>query len=209
MRIYSASVDELLCGHDVSFFYPVVSEYRQKQIDKFVFEKDRRLGICVELLLLRAMKEEGIADEKYEITVGKFGKPELVSHPEFCFNLSHSEPMVMCVAASVPIGCDIEKITPFSPDLAKFCFTGNEYEKLMKKPAGFERNLYFCRLWTLKESFMKATGLGMNLKPDSFEIEISADGQVSVHQNVSDAQFGFIEGNNTDGFCRSVCFEKK
>ncbi len=35
----------------------------------------------------------------------------------------------------------------------------------------------FFRLWTLKESVMKATGLGMNLPPGSFEVLPLAEGK--------------------------------
>ena len=47
------------------------------------------------------------------IRTGTYGKPELISHPDIHFNISHSEDIAACALSRQEIGVDIEKIQPF------------------------------------------------------------------------------------------------
>ena len=99
------------------------------------------------------------------------------------FNISHSGTKVMCAVSDHDIGCDVEQIVDIDMEIAKRFFFAEEYEALMKCTCRESRNDLFFRYWTLKESFMKATGLGFELALDSFCIMLdSAD--ISVRQNV-------------------------
>lgn len=62
----------------------------------------------------------------------------------------------------------------------------------------------FFRLWTLKESFVKALGKGILMPFDSFCIDFSG-GEISVRQNVTSQQYFFKEYALGDGFKYAVC----
>ncbi len=181
--------------------YKTVSPDRQRKIDAFLFEKDKMLCLAAELLLKRALSDAGI--ERYKVKYGSFGKP-YIANESICFNLSHSEDMVMCVISSEEVGCDVEKITDIDLEIAKRFFYTTEYDAITAAKSVEERRNTFFRLWTLKESFMKATGLGMKLPLDSFRIDIDG-AEITVCQNADQKRYFFKEYNFNNGYKYAAC----
>lgn len=178
--------------------YKTVPPYRQRKVDAFVFEKDKMLCLSAELILKKALFDVGIDD--YKIRCDHFGKP-YIENESVCFNLSHSGEMVMCAISPKEVGCDVEKITDIDLEIAKRFFYTTEYDAIIS--AQNQRDTFF-RLWTLKESFMKSTGLGMKLPLDSFKIEIDTN-KITVTQNVNQNNYYFNEYNLNDGYKYAVC----
>lgn len=96
-------------------------------------------------------------------------KPFLRDAPEICFNISHTRGIVVCAISALEVGVDVEVVRPFRDSLMKRVCSPGEQEFVMD---GFGRGgepVYlseesrkrFFRLWTLKESFIKATGQGL------------------------------------------------
>lgn len=84
------------------------------------------------------------------------------------FNISHTEDIVVCVATDInEIGIDIEKLQNININNFKNFLTGREWKTLMSS----QNAMYsFISLWTQKEAVIKATGCGLSLHLDSFEI---------------------------------------
>lgn len=53
-----------------------------------------------------------------ELTYGDHGKPAFLHIPSLHFNLSHTECMAACAFAGTPVGIDVERICPVSPERA-------------------------------------------------------------------------------------------
>lgn len=201
--VYAADAAKLYDEAAFTAAYGSVSSYRREKTDRFLFRKDKVLSLAAELLLQYALKEHGILS--YRIGVKKSGKPYLQEcvweegrmHTQRVpqFNLSHSRERVMCVIAGQDVGCDVEKITAMEPEVARQIFTSQEYEKLAACKTGKQRDEMFFRYWTLKESFMKATGLGSALSPDSF----------SPDHSYREQGYYFKEYDPVDGYCYAVC----
>jgi len=88
------------------------------------------------------------------------------------FNMTHKPGAVACaVAAGVPVGVDLEL---FKPDktgekIAQRFFSDAEIEFLSEyTDASYARR--FFQLWTLKEAYIKALGLGMKLPLKQFSL---------------------------------------
>lgn len=142
--------------------YETMPDYRRRKIDKFLFMKDKQLSMGVELLLRHALEELG--EDMRDIDLVKNGKPVLRGS-DVHFNLSHSEYKVMCCVSDSDVGCDVEMVQPIDLDIAKRYFFRSEY-RAIEAAEDEERYDLFYRYWTLKESFMKVTGLGFELPLD-------------------------------------------
>ena len=189
--------DEAVFSH----LYRTVSAERQRKIDGFIFPKDKRLSLAAELLLKKGLYNAGI--KEYTIRYGQFGKP-YIEDKDIYFNLSHSEEMVMCTVSSAPVGCDVERVADIDLDIAKRFFYTSEYEMIAAAKDAVGRRDLFFRLWTLKESFMKATGLGMELALDSFRVIIDGE-KINVEQFVDRNNYYFREYDLKNGYKYAVC----
>jgi 4'-phosphopantetheinyl transferase len=148
--------------------YDAVPKDRQAKIDFFRFEKDKKLSAGAYLLLKKLLLEENITNPLFKIE--KYGKAYISNFENIYFNLSHSGKMVLCAISDREVGVDIEYSGPeIDLNIAKLYFYNGEYESIMNSQNPADE---FFKYWVLKESYMKYTGLGMNLKLDSFEIKI-------------------------------------
>ena len=160
----------------------MLSKQRRGKAEGFLYEKDRNLSLAAGILLDWGLSSYGLRERETEIACGEKGKPFLRDYPGIHFNLSHSRDMALAVFAEVETGCDIEEIQEADMALAEKFFSPGEYAYLAAQPKGRERDRAFCRIWTLKESFLKAVGAGLFLPLDSFEIQIGPEGKITVRQ---------------------------
>lgn len=93
------------------------------------------------------------------------GKPYVVEPPiaaKWFFNLSHSGRLIACVVGRRPVGIDVESQ---NRDLAgllfsKLLFTENEVKWITSRAGRIQQRA--AALWTLKEAYLKALGLGLS-----------------------------------------------
>ena len=165
IRVAYCNVENL----DLKKAYILVSKDRQEKIDFYRFDKDKKLSAGAYLLLKKLLSEESIANPIFK--TGKYGKAYITNHENIHFNLSHSGKIVLCAISDMEVGADVEYIdAEIDLNIAKNYFYNSEYENIMKAK---NRPEEFFKYWVLKESYMKYTGLGMNLELDSFEIIIN------------------------------------
>lgn len=181
--------------------YSKVSPYRRNKTDRFVFDGGRRLSLGVELLLMKALDDLGEDPDGFEIELVGNGKP-MLKGSDIRFNLSHSEERVMCSVSDCDVGCDVEQVKPISLEIAKRHFFGSEYDAIASSDDSVRFETFY-RFWTLKESFMKATGLGFELPLDGFRIDLGD--RITVDQSVDDRNYRFIEYDPKDGYRCAVC----
>ena len=152
-------------------------------------------------LLRHAMRAAcGVEYDAQKITLNEHGKPSLASHPEIRYNISHCEG---CVAAIIyegdaEVGIDVEKIRPFSRSVTKKVLSQKELA-FLEKSTEPERD--FFRFWVLKESYVKALGMGIGFGLKN--IEFSWDEKLRVFSNCENASFILIE--DRPGFVLAAC----
>jgi 4'-phosphopantetheinyl transferase len=138
----------------------------REQHRRFVFERHRH-----EYLVTRALSRGvlahhlGARPESLAFKRNEFGRPELDPPRALRFNLTNSTELVACaVTHDAGIGVDTEPLARADQILgiADTVFTNAERAGLHAR-RGVE-------LWTLKEAYMKARGMGMSLPVKKFEV---------------------------------------
>jgi 4'-phosphopantetheinyl transferase len=162
---------------------PLPSDYyltgdEHQRMQRFHFEHDRLMyGFAQGLLriILAGYLRISPRDIKYMRT--EYGKPYLELGKEDAgleFNLSHSgEAVMIAITKGNPIGVDVEQVKPL-PDLdqvARNYFSAAEQADLfsLEGPARIEG---FYRCWTRKEALIKASGEGLSMPLDSFQVSL-------------------------------------
>lgn len=203
VKVYVAGTEAL---RDETLFARLcasVSVERREKIDRLTLDKDKRLSLGAELLLSRALADAGV--ERYRVVCdGRTGKPYLADRENLFFNLSHAEERVMCVLSDEEVGCDVEYVRAGKIAVAERFFSPSEYAAILCEPTPSAQNAMFFRLWTLKESYIKATGMGMALPLGSFSVEIE-NGTVSLLGGHNGEDYRFREYDLGDGYAYAVC----
>ncbi len=199
--IYAASVAPLADAQLYAAALAAVSPQRRAKAERYHFEKDRRLSLGAEVLLRHALRSAGAPERELRFTYGAQEKPYLGGG--VWFNLSHSGESVLCAVSDCEVGCDVEQVTEISLRIAERFFFRGEYDDIAAQPSPEARNDRFFRYWTLKESFMKVTGLGMKLPLDEFQICLG--GGISVLQSVDERMYFFREYDGLPGYKCAMC----
>lgn len=196
--VYTATVSPLEEAAVFDNALATVSPYRRDKVDRCRSPQDKRLSLGAELLLRRALAEQGI--DTYTVARDENGKPFLADHRDLHVNLSHSEDVVMCALSPSAVGCDVQSLIEPTPRLAARCLTPLEQAGLNSQPDN-ERSAYFTRLWTLKESVVKATGQGLKMGLNSVEFSLGETKTVCV-EGVS---YAVQELETFAGYAAAVC----
>lgn len=142
--------------------------------DRFIHDRHRRRYTVAQAHLRLVLAGlTGTRPEEIAFEFGKHGKPFLPGGPSF--NQSHSEERIMIgVAAEGRLGVDIEEIRQvrYLLGIADKNFGEDEAARLHAAPE-HERLELFFRLWTRKEAFLKAVGVGLTHPLRTFSVDPS------------------------------------
>ena len=186
IKLAYCNVDDL----DLEKSYEFLPEHRKSKVDFYRFEKDKKLSAGAYLLLDTMLNEENITNPTFKTK--EYGKAYISNHDNIHFNLSHSGRMVACAISDMEVGADIEYVDrEIDLDIAKHYFFNSEYESIMRSSNPSNE---FFRYWVLKESYMKYTGLGFNLKLDEFEILIGDE--IKLKDDKNNLKFSLFDVEN-------------
>ena len=154
----------------------LVTEAERQRASRFRHEGARRRFIAGRFLLRMMMSTYlQVPHESVSFQPGVRGKlqPGNPAHQNVHFNLSHTDDLLVAAfALGQEIGVDIERIrdSGLETRIARQHFARTEILQLEQLPeqARLER---FFELWTLKESYAKALGLGLHLAFNSFAFD--------------------------------------
>jgi len=155
---------------------------------RYKFEKDRHDALITRAFirdLLSYYADIEPADWRFE--KGEKDKPEIINPPlPLRFNISHTKDLIICaVTLADDIGCDVENTTRTNDvlSIADRYFSPEETKELFSLPKEQQRHRFFD-YWTLKESYIKAWGLGLAIPLKDFSFTIK-EGDREKNSNIT------------------------
>ena len=168
MKLYRISIHNFEDPLQNKRLLELVGTERRKKVIRYRMPDDRKRSLAAGLIIRKILNENGLSEDSLKYSEN--GKPLA---DNLFFNISHAGDYVVGVSSDREVGCDIEKIVDAPLEVADRFFHLKEAEYIKSAE---DKNRAFFTLWTLKESYMKMTGRGMNLPLDSFEVVPMTDG---------------------------------
>jgi 4'-phosphopantetheinyl transferase len=171
----------------------LLAEYQQlmtpderKRHQRFHFAKHRHQFLISRALVRTTLSRcTGIAPEHLRFSENDYGRPEIILDeqlPPIRFNLSHTEGLIVCaVVLKHDIGVDVEhrQRRVVSEKIAKRFFSSTEVGELESLPEQNKRDRFF-KYWTLKESYIKARGMGLSIPLDKFSFHLANNKPIRI-----------------------------
>lgn len=171
--------------------------------ERYRFDVDRRTFIFARATLRRVLGAcLGVEPHAVNFDYNWQGKPALRDHEWLQFNVAHTrEAIAIALSHGIPIGVDIERVAPerAALDAASLLFAPAECSALAACPPNKRHELFFA-LWTLKEAYIKARGLGLSLPLDGFAFVLNDERiEFSAAPGEDVSRWGFFRGRTIDG----------
>lgn len=207
VTVWWAEIKDFQAGCDLTGYLDVLSVEERRRAARFR-HLDQAWDYVISHALLRSLMSSGtdIPPSAWQMTVDARGKPSArapggVEVP--FFSLTHARGLVACaLSSSARIGIDVEAMNR-APDLIEL------QEQILSKD---ERNAttlmtdsqqFLLQLWTVKEAYSKAIGLGLALPFPSVTVELSG------HQPtlIAPGSWHCMSFAATDEFVTALVFE--
>ncbi len=187
VHLWLAYLNEITDPRALAEYRLLLSEEEQRRQIRFHFERDRH-----RYLVTRAMQRTvlsryvDIAPSAWRFTVNDYGRPSIAAEHSGArgieFNLSHTDGLVvMGVTRDRSIGVDVENVRTREADIeiADRYFAPEEVLALHVLPDEKQKQRFF-EYWTLKESYIKARGLGLSIPLVRFAFHLEDPGQIRL-----------------------------
>jgi 4'-phosphopantetheinyl transferase len=177
---------ESIGERELSELSMLLSDDERARSRRFMFMRDRRDFTAAHALVRRTLSlyaDRHPSAWKFDVTEG--GKPALAGAQgdALTFNLSHTHGLVACaIARETELGVDVESINRINEgrQIAERFFSPLECRYLET----CEQSGYMCRfieLWTLKESYLKGSGVGLAHPLGSFSFAFEANDTITFN----------------------------
>jgi 4'-phosphopantetheinyl transferase len=163
-----------------------LTEPELQRFRRFQFDRHRKQLLLGRALMRTALSiyDSSIAPADWIFTQNKFGKPFIGNSgaDSLYFNLSHSAgKAVLAVSRCEQVGVDIESANKARriAAIAKRYFSEREAAALLSLPESLQHSRFYD-LWTLKEAYIKACGMGLAIPLQHFSFEFLAEDRLGV-----------------------------
>jgi 4'-phosphopantetheinyl transferase len=179
-HLWVARPDEIRDPALLLAYDSILTEDERQKVSRYRFEKDRHTSLVTRALVRTVLSRYAdVAPGDWRFEVNEHGRPE-VRDPEenrsLRFNLSHTNGLVVClVSRSREVGVDVEDRTRRGEllNVADRFFSPFEVRALRALAPDEQMDRFFL-YWTLKESYIKARGMGLAIPLSLFSFDVDS-----------------------------------
>jgi 4'-phosphopantetheinyl transferase len=168
-------------------YHALLSAGERARQARFRFAGDRRRYLLTRALVRTVLSRyAAVRPQDWVFASGPRGRPEISAprlEPALEFNIAHSADLVMLgVSSGRTLGVDVESMAERQVEVEGLdrYFAAEESAALLSLPSSGRRRRFF-ELWTLKESYIKARGMGLAIALDSFRFELPGERGLTLH----------------------------
>jgi 4'-phosphopantetheinyl transferase len=192
LNLWLAYPDDLLDEGVADACRALLSDEELAHAARFKFDRNRRESIATRALARTALSHEHpLPPGAWRYVLNAHGKPSidpaLASGSGLSFNLSNALALVVCLVANgAEVGVDVEalnraeQILKLAPEV--FSVAERAQLELLNGAVKLDRAV---SLWTLKESYIKARGMGLAIPLDKFAFVFGGAEQVRLEVDES------------------------
>jgi len=162
---------------------PILSDEERDRHRRYRRARDRDLFLVSHVAARQVLScYFPIEAGEWSFETNQYGRPEIVSPGAprgLRFNLSHTDGMIaLLIHDGLDSGVDVERIGRIDDlrGVSKTVFAGPERTEFLSLP-NEQQEERFYRLWTMKEAFIKAKGMGLALPLNDFWFESENEGK--------------------------------
>ncbi len=191
VRVYIADVGSLSDPEVFQYYFNAMPEGRQEKIARLRNAMDRCRSLGAGLILEKVFSDLGLEEKGRKIFYTEHGKPYIKGKRKIEFSLSHAGNYAAAAFGEEALGIDIERTDRDGERIAARFFTEKERELLQRIADAEERKQEFARLWTRKESFVKAVGTGLAFGLSN--VEVGAGNRAQIKKEGQFPEYYFYE----------------
>lgn len=195
--------------------WALLTPEERERVTQYRFERDQLVSLATRALVRTVLSRyEPMMPGDWRFAAGRHGKPEIAGRrPPLRFNLSNTHGLLVCaVTRAADVGVDVEQLSREAPlDIAADFFAPPEVFALRSLEPALQPFRFF-EYWTLKESYIKARGLGLSLPLQKFSFSLPA-GQppvVDIDSALADdgASWQFAQHRPTERHLVALCVRR-
>lgn len=206
--------DAAVTAETLSACRNIVSPSEHRRLERFHTAHDQRQGLVTRALLRTVLSRyrPTVDPRDWSFEVNAYGRPAIATdlNAKLFFNLSHSRGLIaLLIAEDREIGVDVEwrDRAVDAVELADQVFARVEMSDLQSLVPSRQRDRFFD-LWTLKEAYTKARGMGLSIPLSDIAFRFGENGHLTTTfaQSFADtpSRWRFWSLGNASGFSLAV-----
>lgn len=205
---------DFTAAHKTDIYWHCLAKDEKDRAKRFYFEKDYNAYLLSRGILRSILAQyTGISPQAISLKYTLYGKPfldPLQNSTGLYFNISHTHHCILyALTRNIEIGIDVEYLKSYLDyrGIAKSFFSNYEYQGLIETHHEQQRVLFY-KIWTCKEAFIKAIGLGLSYSLADFDVDVQ-ENQPAKMLNIKNApdeakQWKLCSFSPADGYIAAI-----
>ncbi|MBN1646471.1 MAG: 4'-phosphopantetheinyl transferase superfamily protein [Spirochaetales bacterium] len=209
IRIYYSDISRFSSNDLEHQYKKILQKYPLKETEKltgFRYDVDKKRLVAGKLLLLKALSDVNIYCKANDFSYSAYNRIFLPGSG-YDFNISHSGALAACgIISDAVIGIDIEKKSDIDfTGIAGSVFSDAELKFVFENSKEVKNR--FFQIWTLKESYCKALGIGISISLNKISFNL-LNNKPELDHGIDNNKWEFISLTLENDYQLAVCYSK-